>query len=145
MHRRSKWVVNCWLGAGLLLSSVALYWLAVWLLPPGNPRNSTLGRAYDQIDSRTTLAAVQAIVGRPPDSSQEPPGITFVQALYFFPLPDCDTATWRDLDKSLVVYYSTERDKKVVGKGFYVDRDLSQYDGTAGWRRLTKWFHKIFR
>src|SRR5262249_3014411 len=149
MAGQSKWVVNCWLAASLLLAGLALYWLGIWLLPPfGNPRNSPLGRAYDRVDSTTTLAMVQAIIRPPPDHSPRAPvtQITFVQALYVFPLPEqSDEVTWRDEDKSLVVYYSTDPARTVLGKGFYVDPDMSQYDGNAGWRRLTKWLHKIFR
>src|SRR5262245_54132954 len=147
MSRRSKWVVNCWLAAALLLSGLALYWLAIWLLPPANPRNSHLGRAYDQIDSTTTLATVQVMVGRPPHKSPRPPAtaVSFVQEMYVFPLPEeSDEAAWRE-DKSLVVSYSTKPDGRILSKHFYVDPDLSKYDATAGWRRLTKWFRKIFR
>src|SRR5262249_43021297 len=113
----------------------------------GSPRKSSLGRAYDRIDPTMTLVTVQSIVGRPPDISPRPPAmqITFVQELYFFPLPECDTATWRDLDQSLLVYYSTEPDRHIVGKSFFVDPDLSDYDGSGGWRRVSRWVHKILR
>jgi hypothetical protein len=148
MARQSNWVVNCWLAAALLLSGLALYRLAICLLPPGNPRNSPFGRAYDRIDSTMTLATVQAITGRPPDHSPRPAGMKMTvdqEMLYVASLPECDTAIWRDENKSLVVYYSMEPDRRVLGKAFYVAPDLSDYDGTGGWQRLTRWLHKIFR
>jgi len=95
-----------------------------------------------------TLATAQTIIGRPPDSSPPPPGKKMgvdQERLYVPSLPECDTAIWRDEDQSLVVYYSMWPDRRVLGKGFYLALDLSELDGTAGWQRLTKWFHKIFR
>jgi hypothetical protein len=95
-----------------------------------------------------TLATVQAIVGRPPDRSPPPPGKKMgvdQQTLYVESLPECDTAIWRDQDQSLVVCYSMEPDRRVLGKGFYLALDLAELDGTAGWRRLTKWFRKVYR
>jgi hypothetical protein len=127
MARRSKWVVNCWLAAGLLLTALALYWLATGLLPAGNSRKSHLGRAYDRIDSGMTLAQVESIVGRrpdmPPDDSEVPDGVTSVldQEAIFVPTPwkeEAAIASWRDNDKRLEVYDGGGR-AGLLAKRFY--------------------------
>jgi hypothetical protein len=148
MARQVKWVINCWLAAALLLSAVALYWLPIWLVPPGNPRNSTLRLAYERINSTMTLSTAEAIVGRPPGNSPRPAGMKMTEdqaALYVAELPESDTTIWRDEDQSLVAYYSMESDRRFLGKRFYIALDLSEYDGTGGWHRIGKWFHKLFR
>jgi hypothetical protein len=151
MAGRSKWVVNCWLAAALLLSGLALYWLAVWLLPPANPRNSPLGRAYGAIDSGMTLAQVQSIVGRrpdnPPNDSEVSDGMTSVldQEAIFVPTPwkeEAAIASWRDNDKRLEVYDGGGR-AGLLAKRFYCSPPGFSDDNV--WQRVVDRLRRLLK
>jgi hypothetical protein len=132
--------------ATLLLCSLALYWLAIWLLPPRDPRKSPLGLAYDRIDSTMTLPMIQSIVGRAPDNSVVASGPTSMldQQTQFSPLNEESgrSASWRDDDERLIVYYN-RRDQHVLVKQFYCCP--ADFPNDNSWQRLVDWFHRIFK
>jgi len=132
--------------ATLLLGSLALYWLAAWLLPPRDPRKSPLGRAYVRIDSTMTLPMIQSIVGRAPDNSPLPSGSTSTldQQAQFSALNEESgpLASWREDDEELVVYYN-RRDQHVLVKQFYCCP--ADFPNDNSWERLVDWFHRVFK
>jgi hypothetical protein len=145
LPRRSKAAVDCWLAAALLLAALALYWLVTWLLLPGDPQKCHLGQVYARIDTTMTLDSVQALVGRPPDDSPEPPGSMLWDYRLLAPGIGRSlgaSASWLEKGNSLLVYYTTS-DKRVRCKS--LSYRLANNRTENYWQRLLHWFSRLFR
>jgi len=137
--RRLRWLV-----ATLVLLFLLVDCLAAWVATPENPRRSPLGRVYGRVHFTTTLADIEAMVGRPPDNSEIPPGIPCVEddEQTFVPKPFKSKPmeqSWRDLDKRLVVYCYDRRDPIIAKKFYCRPAGLNDEDF---WVRLVKWLQK---